>query len=521
MKKAVIYARVSTARQADDGVSIEAQIEHCERKALEMDAAVLQVFRDDGVTGTSATKRHAFQRAINFCAYNDVDYFIVWSTSRFARNKIDAASYKQLLKESGVRLVYASMSLNSDTDEGWFTESLLEIMDEHYSRQVSKDTKRSMMKNAEDGFFNGGRAPFGYEIVKVGKRKKLVPSESEKGLMQQIFKRFATGESAVTICRGLNKSGISCRGVEFQAASLSRLLKNQIYRGVTIFNKTTHRKANPESEWIIKETHEAIISPEVFEAVQLRFSPRSKSLGSPKSNFYFTGLVRCGCCKTAMVIETATSKSKRVYSYYNCGRFRKGYTCMSRRIPAEKFDQYLLQMVVDKLLSQDMAMAFFSEAYKIHMEKNSERFVRLNFVKSELVELRRKRQALMQVLEEQGGNEVKSIVQRIADYDNREIVLLVEQEKISAMPVYSEPDQVELQSAVEMLKKIILNNKNAKKMRILLQSFVESIDVLDDEIIVNYIPERIVSEKKSVHSIEPSACSSKYEAQSEVGYTNT
>ena len=73
MKKAVIYARVSTARQADDGVSIEAQIEHCERKALEMDAAVLQVFRDDGVTGTSATKRHAFQRAINFCAYNDVD----------------------------------------------------------------------------------------------------------------------------------------------------------------------------------------------------------------------------------------------------------------------------------------------------------------------------------------------------------------------------------------------------------------------------------------------------------------
>jgi site-specific DNA recombinase len=85
MKRAIIYARVSTTRQADDGVSIDAQIEQCHKKAAEMDAAVLQVFRDDGITGTSALKRHAFQRAINFCAYNDVDYFIVWSTSRAAQ----------------------------------------------------------------------------------------------------------------------------------------------------------------------------------------------------------------------------------------------------------------------------------------------------------------------------------------------------------------------------------------------------------------------------------------------------
>ena len=105
MKRAIIYARVSTTRQADDGVSIDAQIEQCHKKAAEMGAAVLQVFRDDGITGTSALKRHAFQRAINFCAYNDVDYFIVWRLSLFARNKSDAARYNQILKESGTRFV--------------------------------------------------------------------------------------------------------------------------------------------------------------------------------------------------------------------------------------------------------------------------------------------------------------------------------------------------------------------------------------------------------------------------------
>ena len=499
MQKAIVYARVSTTRQADDGVSIDAQIEQCERKAAELGAAVVQVFRDDGITGTSAVKRHAFQRAINFCAYNEVDYFIVWSTSRFARNKIDAASYKQLLKESGTRLVYASMSINSDTDEGWFTESLLEIMDEHYSRQVSRDTKRSMMKNAEEGFFNGGRAPLGYRVVQSDKRRKLVPEPAEISLIQQIFLRFSSGESAVAICRSLNKAGIFYRGAEFQAASLSRLLKNKTYIGLTIFNRTTKRKPNPEDEWVIRQTHEAIIDESLFQKVQNRFTPRIFQTGSPHSNFFFTGLVRCGCCKTGMVIETATGRNK-IYSYYNCGRFRKGYKCLSRRIPAEKFDQYLLEIVVEKLLTQDMAMAFLSEMYKVHMEKNSERKERLIYIRNEIQEIRRKRQALIAVLEGPSVIEVHSIVQRVSDYDEREKSLLIEQEKVSIEPEYSEPDAVEIESAIEILKNLILKSKNPRKIRTLLQSFIESIDVFDTEIVVNYLPERIVSEKMVVHS---------------------
>ena len=497
MQKAIIYARVSTTRQADDGVSIDAQIEQCEHKAAELGAAVVQIFRDDGITGTSAIKRHAFQRAINYCAYNDVDFFIVWSTSRFARNKIDAASYKQLLKESGTRLVYASMSINSDTDEGWFTESLLEIMDEHYSRQVSRDTKRSMMKNADEGFFNGGRIPLGYKVLMVDKRKKLVPDPTESGLVQQIFKRFANGESAISICRDLNNAGITFRGVEFQAPSLTRILKNEKYIGVTIFNRTTKRKLNPETDWIVKETHEPIIDKHIFEKVQNRFSPRLTQAGSPSSTFFFTGLLRCGNCHSSLVIETATGRN-RIYSYYNCNRFRKGYSCKSRRIAADKFDKYLLEMVVDKLLTQDMVKAFLTEMYNIHAEKNSERKERIEFVKNELNDVKRKRDTLINAIEN-GSDEVSSIMKRISNYDERERALLIEQEKISAEPVFVEPSGIEIDSAVKALRDIITNIKNVRKIRILLQSFIESIEVFDDEIVINYLPERIVN-AKAVHS---------------------
>jgi site-specific DNA recombinase len=152
-KTAIVYARVSTVRQADDGLPIASQIEQATLKAAAMGAKLLKVFMDEGISGTTS-KRPAFQDAVSFCAQANVDYFIVWSTSRFARNKLDAASYKQQLKRHGTRVVYVSCEIDSDTDEGWFSESIFEIVDEHYSRVISKDTRRSMLKNAADGYFN-------------------------------------------------------------------------------------------------------------------------------------------------------------------------------------------------------------------------------------------------------------------------------------------------------------------------------------------------------------------------------
>lgn len=66
-KTAVIYARVSTARQADDGLPVESQIDQCRAKAAALSAAVLEVFRDDGISGRTS-KRPAFQAALDFWA---------------------------------------------------------------------------------------------------------------------------------------------------------------------------------------------------------------------------------------------------------------------------------------------------------------------------------------------------------------------------------------------------------------------------------------------------------------------
>lgn len=187
-KTAVIYARVSTARQADDGLPVESQIDQCKARAAALGATVIRIFRDDGISGRTSA-RPAFLEAIDFCDAHQVGMFVCWSTSRFARNRLDAAVYKRLLAKAGTRLVYASQDFG-DNDDAWLAEAIVEVMDEQYSRTIAKDTRRSMRKNAEDGYWNGGHVPFGFHVVPDGKRRRLAPLESEAAVVRMIFRRY-------------------------------------------------------------------------------------------------------------------------------------------------------------------------------------------------------------------------------------------------------------------------------------------------------------------------------------------
>lgn len=152
--RAIIYARVSTAKQAEDGLPVESQIDQCRAKAEALGARIVQVFRDDGLSGRTS-RRPAFQEAIEYCEREQVAYFVCWSTSRFARNRLDAALHKKLLEKVGTRLIYASQDFG-ESDDAWLAEAIIEVMDEQYSRTIAKDTRRSMRQNAEEGYWNGG-----------------------------------------------------------------------------------------------------------------------------------------------------------------------------------------------------------------------------------------------------------------------------------------------------------------------------------------------------------------------------
>ena len=504
---AIIYARVSTVRQADDGLPIESQIEQAKAKAEQMGAKVLRVFRDDGISGRTS-QRPAFQDAIAFCSAMDVEYFIVWNTSRFARNKIDAASYKALLRQGGTKVVYVTSDIDSETDEGWFSESIFEIVDEHYSRVIARDTKRSMMKNARDGFFNGGTIPFGYSSIPDGKRKRLTPDESCAQLVRDIFSMYLRGAGTKEIAMAMNTEGRTKRGTNWNKNTIALLLKNPVYAGFVVFNRRDNRsqRTRPAEDWIKTRSHEQLVSEDDFMKVQDIMSQRAprENGGSPHSGFVFTGLLRCGACGAAMQTESATGRSS-TYRYYNCRSALKGCGCQNRRIPAEQFDQWMINCLLERVLTTERISDMIREIHELRGEWNLDRSRRRDEIVSELRKAETKRSKLFEVLELHGKSapNLGDLTQRLRQHKDRIEALessLIELEE-ERDPVY-DINEKDISDLAITMRDIITTTTEAAKLRTFFSGFVDRIVLEGGQARVEYNPARILKPrlKGAVHS---------------------
>ena len=129
---------------------------------------------------------------------------------------------------------------------------LLNIFDEHQSRENAKHVHRAMLENARQGFWNGSRPPFGYRIEVKERRgnkdkKVLVIEESEARVVRLIFD-LATGAhgrplGVKAIATYLNERGILRRGRRFTTGGVHEILTSTTYHGTHYFNRTERSPA--------------------------------------------------------------------------------------------------------------------------------------------------------------------------------------------------------------------------------------------------------------------------------------
>lgn len=507
MKRAIIYARVSTKRQADDGLPVESQIDHCRSKIEALGAVVAKVFTDGGISGTT-DKRPAFQDALNYCAVMDVDYFVCWSGSRFARNHLDAGHYKAVLKRYGTRLVYSSTEVDIRTDDGWFMDAISSVIDERYSRQVATDTRRSMLKAARDGCFLGGRVPFGYVVVPDGKRKRLAAHPTESLLVKQIFALSLGGCGTKMIALQLNAQGFTLRGRPWAKNTVNYLLKNEVYAGLTVFNRTTSRGANPPEEWVRVPSHVALVEAEDFERTQAMMTNRQPANvgGQPRSNFAFTGLLKCGVCGAGLQTCSGTSRNKSVYHYYGCRHSLTGKNrCNFANVRAEIFDDWMMEALLDQVITPDRINLIIEQARTQSLEWVKDRGGRRDGLVGELRTVEKSRSNLYSVLELHGKDapNLGDLTVRLRALNERTKKLeaaLIELENEPIAPGdYPEIDPVE---ASEALRAIVMECADPRKLREFVGSFVKEVTVGDVEVVVDYHPECLVrlGNRTRVHS---------------------
>ncbi|MFN2309673.1 MAG: recombinase family protein [Gammaproteobacteria bacterium] len=504
-KTAVIYARVSTVRQAEDELPLASQIEQCAVKATALDATVARTFADEGLSGRVDT-RPAFQDAIAYCEAFSVDYFITWSTSRFARNKIDAGMYKLRLARAGTDIVYVTLSIDRGTDGGWMTESVLELFDEFYSRQISADTRRSMIKNANDGHWNGGVPPFGFEAAAAGdneKRRRLRPVPTEVDIVRRIFALRLEGYGAKSIAILLSDDGLTNRGRAWNKSTVAALLRNQAAIGNTVFgrrDRATARRRDP-SQWIVVRSHEPIIDQQTWAEAQLVMGEDAPTAdGSPHSTFAFTGILRCGRCGSSMQIESAKGRSRR-YHYYNCRAKQKHGQCVNRRLAARELDAWLIDVVLDNLLTEENLRGVMRELYDAYGSWAIDQRRRRKAVAEKLAGIQRKNEKLYELFELHGKSapNLSDLTARLRA-NNAEVKRA--EAELQGIDAEQAPEieitQEDLADLVAALRDIIHTTTNEKKLRHFFSSFISGIYVEDDQVRIEYRPEYLMHMPESV-----------------------
>jgi DNA invertase Pin-like site-specific DNA recombinase len=505
MKKAIILARVSTAGQAEEELPIESQIEVSRAKAGELGADVIKVFIEDGVSGRKLN-RDVFDEAVDYCELRDIDYFILWNTARFARHRALAAWTKFNLRRRGTEMVYVSQNIDTSTDEGWLLEGLFELMDENTSRTISKDTLRSMLKNARDGHFNGSGVPHGYRSVPNGQRRRLQVRPEEAEIVREIFFQFSNGAGTKSIAIALNSSGRLCRGKLWTKGRIIYLLKNWVYAGYLTFNRNDHanKRIRPESEWIRTKSHEPIIQEEAFMEVQKLFAERAPAVqrGSPKSRFLFTGLLRCGACGTGMQIESATGRN-RVYSYYNCRGAQRGTGCANRRLPANDLDQWLLGFVLDRILSPERVAEIIQQIYELKGKFVKDREGKRADLVAELRNKEARRRRLYEVLELHGKDapNLGDIGPRLAELNERMRAIETELTDLENQPVpQAKIGDREIREIGDYLRQLLEETGDPKKVREFLGSFIDKAVIAGDRVTIHYNQAKLIGSGGEVHN---------------------
>lgn len=502
---AIVYCRVSTVKQAEEELPIASQQERCEAKAASLGATVLRVFADEGLSGQSDS-RPAFQQALLFCETHSPTYLITWSTSRFARNMFDAQLYKRRLGKTGTELVYASLEIDRDSQGGWLTERTMELFDEFYSRQVSADTRRSMIKAAQSGYWNGGRPPYGYRPVAAlddSKRKRLEPVPDEADVVQRIFKLRAQGLGAKTIAVQLNNERCLHRHALWNKTSVLSLLRNQVVIGNLVFGRSIRasgekRRTDPK-DWIVVPSHQPIVARDLWDTVQTLIdadapdleAEAGQSKGSPHSTFLFTGLLRCGRCGASLQIETAKGRSRR-YSYYNCRNAQRKGSCPPRRLPARELDEWLFKIITYDLLAPRNLEQFVQGLREQVESWESKRVERRLIIERKIKSTAKCSEKIYEILELFGKEtpNLDELFQRLKDNKAQVETLTMELAKIDA----EEAPHFSLTKAdiANLLIKTMQDPSNVSKTRALFADFIRKIEVKEDAVFIEYKENKII-----------------------------
>ncbi len=293
-------------------------------------------------TGNFAERTDAFQRMLVDCRAGKIDMVITKSITRFARNTVTLLETARELKLLGIDILFEKENIRTLSADGEFMLTLLASFAQEESRSASENQKWRIKRMFEQGRPNTGKM-LGYRLIDG--QLYIVPEEAE--LVKQIFADYLAGMGKYAIAKKLNLSGVPTRnGGLWRRITILQILRNEKYTGDLLLQKTfrpdhiSKRKCYNRGElpqYHIENSHEPIISKDMFEQVQLEIAKRSAKHppATAKTEYPFTNRLVCEQCGRNYHRKHAaagTKYKKIVWICHTFNIFGKEF-CSSQQIP--------------------------------------------------------------------------------------------------------------------------------------------------------------------------------------------
>jgi len=338
------YIRLSVVNRKQKGDSIENQqaiiAAYCEEHP---ELVICEIYIDNGLSGQSF-ERPAFQKMLTDMENGILDCCIAKDLSRYGRSAIDMGYYvEKYFPVRKIRCIAINDNYDSaDERSGGVMVSLKNLVNESYALEIGRKVHVARQMNIKNGCFVGSRPPYGYLKSKENKHK-LIPDPIAAPIVTRIFEIAANGKGVRTIRDWLNDNALTPTkhlysiGVASEKLAAGHkhwnvnviysILKNRIYTGDMVQGKSRTQNHNTKrvdkSDWIITQnTHEGLVSREVFDKVQKLFRrQRERAKPNPANNIFLRKMY-CGHCGFTMNREktSKTSFKYRCDTHKNYGK---------------------------------------------------------------------------------------------------------------------------------------------------------------------------------------------------------
>ena len=298
------YARVSSDSE-DQLNSFAAQIRYyTEMLQNSTDAVFVDMYADEGISGTGTEKRTEFQRLMSDCRKGKIDRILAKSISRFARNTRDSLEAVRELKTLGISVYFEKE--NIDTGE-ISSEMLLAVYSQfaqEESMSISRNCRLGIKKRMMDGTYKNSSVSYGYEYS----NGKVTVNNKQAETIRRIFREYLNGRGVYEISAMLNAEGIEKppTAKEWYPQFISSIIANERYIGDSLLQKKYMTNTLPfqkkinhgeKAQYYVSNTHQPIIDKETFEAAQELRKAKSRIYHRSPTNIHYplSRMIKC-CC---------------------------------------------------------------------------------------------------------------------------------------------------------------------------------------------------------------------------------